>query len=1085
MKQYKLLNNVTGLVVLLLASLVYIVTAEPTASYWDCSEYISTAYKLQVGHPPGAPFFQLMGRFFSLFAFGNVHNVALMVNIMSALFSGLTILFLFWTITALVKKMMRHTNEIPLADTLLIIGSGVIGALAYTFSDSFWFSAVEGEVYATSSFFTAFVFWAILKWEAVADEPGNYRWLLLIAFCMGLSIGVHLLNLLAIPAITLVFYFRKFKVTKLGTLLAFGVSIVLLAAIMYGIIPQVVALFAKTELLFVNSLGLPFNSGTVFFGLLLLAFVGFGLWYTETNKPAASLLALLMYALLLLLVLYSSTSFWNFILRFVIVGGVSVLIYIAREKKEVLRTVLLGFAFILIGYSSFFMLVIRSNANTPLNENAPRDAISLLSYLNREQYGDWPLFYGPYYNAPLDAKQPYTDGNPLYARDDASKKYIVVDDRKNSEPNYDSRFMTLFPRMWSSNSDSHIAGYKSWGQVSGTPITVKDRYGNPEIIYKPTFLENLRYLFTYQLGHMYGRYFMWNFVGRQNDIQGHGGMMKGNWISGINFLDKAFVGTQKNLPEPLANNKGRNVFYFLPLILGLAGFLIHLNRDLKGFAVIVLMFVFTGIAINFYLNPVPYQPRERDYAYAASFYAFAVWIGMGMIGLVYLFRAFLKPKLSVIIAFLISLFLVPGIMAKGGWNDHDRSGRYTVRDVAADYLNSCAPNAILFTLGDNDTFPLWYAQEVEGIRTDVRVVNLSLLNMDWYIDQMKQKAYDSDPLPITITHDKYVASKRDFVLVYEDTSLVKPDRYADIKLLVEYAASDDPTAMLQTGRGPLNYFPTHNLLIEVDSVTLRKADWIPASYRDSVRSNISWNYSDYGVQKNALIVFDILANNNWKRPVYFATTTGDDAYLGLYDYMQLEGLAYRLVPYKVNKTDDEVGGVNTEIMCDNLINKFAWGHMDNPQVYLDETNMRMTVAFRSVFARLAKALVAEGKLDKALKVCDKSIAVMPDNCVPYTYQMLPIISVYYAAAKNEFGDKIALRLTQYSEQELCYYSQFSGGEAAYLSVERGGTLELLQKLYAIAQTYKRTDLEKEVLRVYNKYESKPMPDTLAKKEGEE
>ena len=456
------------------------------------------------------------------------------------------------------------------------------------------------------------------------------------------------------------------------------------------------------------------------------------------------------------------------------------------------------------------------------------------------------------------SKKPYTDGNPLYAKDEVSKKYIIIDERKNSQPNYDSRFMTLFPRMWSSNSESHIAGYKSWGQISGTPIHVKDDYGNPQIIYKPTFLENLRYLFGYQLGHMYFRYFMWNFAGRQNDLQGHGGIMKGNWISGIPLLDKARLGTQSHLPETMANNKGRNVFYLLPLLLGLAGFLIHLNRDMKGFVVILLLFLFTGLAINFYLNPVPYQPRERDYAYAASFYAFAIWIGIGMIGLFHLLRKFLIPKLAVAISFIICLFLVPGIMAKEGWNDHDRSGRYTVRDVAADYLNSCAPNAILFTLGDNDTFPLWYAQEVEGIRTDVRVVNLSLLNMDWYIDQMKHKLYDSDGLPITLSRDTYRASKRDFVLVYDDTTLVKADRYADVRLLVDFASSDDPSTMLRTGHGPLNYFPTHNLLLNVDSVILKKEAWIPYLYRDSIKSDIAWTIQDYGLQKNSFVLLDML-----------------------------------------------------------------------------------------------------------------------------------------------------------------------------------------------------------------------------------
>ena len=1062
------------------ASVVYIITSEPTASYWDCGEYISTAYKLQVGHPPGAPFFQLMGRFFSLFAFGNVQHVARAVNTMSAIMSGFTILFLFWTITALVKKMVNATQEMKLADTMLIIGTGLIGSLAYTFSDSFWFSAVEGEVYATSSFFTAFVFWAILKWETVADEPGNLRWIILIAFAMGLSIGVHLLNLLTIPAITMVYYFRKNKVSRSGTLLAFGISILLLAAIMYGIIPQVVSLFAKTELLFVNSLGLPFNSGTLFFGMLLMVFIASGIWYTEKENRPAMGIALAAYIIMVLLILYSSESFWNFILRLIIMASIAVLLYHSRNKLQILKTALLSFAFILIGYSSFLVLVIRSNANPPINENAPKGAISLLSYLNREQYGDWPLFYGPYFNAPLDNKTPYTDGNPLYAKDETLKKYVIIDDRKNTVPNYDSRFMTLFPRMWSNNSESHIAGYKSWGSISGKPITVKDRYGNPEIIYKPTFIENLRYFFSYQLGHMYFRYFMWNFAGKQNDQQGHGGILNGNWISGINIIDNARVGNQSHLPETMAKNKGRNVFYLLPLLLGLVGMLFHLNRDQKRFGIIALLFLFTGIAINVYLNMVPYQPRERDYAYAASFYAFTVWIGIGMLGLYQLFKKFLKSNVAVITSFLICL-IVPVIMASEGWNDHNRSGRYTVRDIAADYLNSCAPNAILFTLGDNDTFPLWYAQEVEGIRTDVRVVNLSLLNMDWYIDQMKQKNYDSEPLPLMLDHKKYEASKRDFVLIYDDTTLVKADEYADVKLLIDYASSDDPNTMLRTGRGPLNYFPTHNLLLKVDSAEIRNAGWIPATYLDSIRPAIAWTLNDYGLQKSAFIALDIIANNNWQRPVYFATTTGDDSYLGLVDHMQLEGLAYRLMPYRVRKSDDFIGGVNTDVLYDNIMNKYAWGNMNDPNVYLDETNMRMTVAFKNIISRLANALVLEGNTDKAIKVCDKCIEVMPDNCVPYDELMLPIVNLYFKTGQTLKAETIVERLMVYSEQQLGFYSHFSKVDLAYLSIERGNSLEILEKIYAIAKTNDKTAMAKEALRIYNTYEKNPMPDSISNK----
>lgn len=1071
MKQYKFLNTISGWVVFLIASTVYILTSEPTASYWDCGEYISTAYKLQVGHPPGAPFFQLLGRFFSLFSFGDVTMVARMINIMSALASAFTILFLFWTITALAKKIVFKSEDIKLNEMITVLGAGFVGAMAYTFSDSFWFSAVEGEVYATSSLFTAVVFWAILKWEAVADEPGSYRWIVFIAFLMGLSIGVHLLNLLAIPAITLLFYFKKFKVTKPGIFLAFGISILILAAIMYGVIPQLVTLFAKTELFFVNGLGLPFNSGTLFFGLLIVALVLTGLIYTEKNIKIIPILFIVFYAVLLFLVLYSGTSVWSFVFRFIIISAVTALIYIARQKKELLKTVLLSFVFIVIGYSSFMVLVIRSNADTPLNENAPKDAISLLSYLNREQYGDWPLWYGPYFNAPYDSKEPYIAGKPLYARDDAAKKYVVVDERKYSEPNYDKRFFTVFPRMWSS-SDLHARGYQSWSQMNGTPVTVTELNGKQEIINKPTFFENLRFFFTYQVGHMYLRYFMWNFSGRQNDIQGHGGLLNGNWMTGISFLDKARLGSQENLPETFAGNKGRNYFYMLPLLLGLLGFFVQLNKELKGFLVVGLLFVFTGLAINVYLNPVPYQPRERDYAYAASFYAFAIWIGFGVIGLSMIFlklKKYLRPVFLSSFAVIICTLLVPVLMAKEGWDDHDRSKRFTTIDIASDYLNSCAPNALLFTLGDNDTFPLWYAQEVEGIRRDVRVVNLSLLNMDWYINQMKRKTYESEPLPISIDKNKYTASKRDFVLIYEDTNVVKPGTYFNVKALVDFGTSDDETLMINTYKGLVNYIPTSKFLIPVDTAIVLNNGTVPAKYADSVEPQIYWDFPDYAVYKNNLIVLDILSHFNWERPVYYATTTGDDAYMNLTGYLQLEGLAYRLMPYRCHSSDKQTGGINTDILYENMMNKFKYGNMNRPGVYLDEINMRMTNTLRNAFSRLANALLLEGKNEKAIAVCDKCIEVMPDTTVPYNDMLIPIVNVYYSCGQNDKAYAIASRLGEYCRQELFYFKQFTGVNAIYTSVEKNEAVRLLEKLIEVSKTYKQTALEKKLTTIYLNY----------------
>jgi len=1024
MKQYKFLNTFSGWIVFFIASTVYILTSEPTASYWDCGEYISTAYKLQVGHPPGAPLFQLLGRFFSLFAFGDVTLVARMINTMSALASGFTILFLFWTITALTRKIVFKSEKISLQEIITVLGAGFVGAMAYTFSDSFWFSAVEGEVYATSSFFTAIVFWAILKWEEVADEPYANRWLVFIAFMTGLSIGVHLLNLLCIPAMTMVYYYRKIKHSKKNITIALLLSLVILGFVQSGIIPWTVKLAGYFELFFVNTAGLPFNAGIIIYFVLLIMFIVLGLVISK------------------------------------------------KRGKTILNTIVLSLAFLLLGYSSFLVLVIRSNANTPINENAPKDAISLLRYLNREQYGDWPLLYGPYFNAPYDSEEPYVDGKPIYARDGKQKKYVIVDQNKLSENNYDKRFYTFFPRMWSRSSDLHARGYQTWSKMDGTPITVTYRNGSQEVINKPTFLENLRFFFTYQVGHMYLRYFMWNFSGRQNDQQGYGGLLNGNWMTGIKFIDNIRLGPQNNLPETYANTKGRNYFFMLPLLLGLIGFFIQLNKDFKGFLVVILLFIFTGLAINVYLNPVPYQPRERDYAYAASFYAFAIWIGLGVVGInqaLQKLKKFIKPAILSVVAVVLSVVLVPVLMAREGWDDHDRSKRYTARDIASDYLNSCAPNAILFTLGDNDTFPLWYAQEVEGIRTDVRVVNLNLLNMDWYIDQMKHKAYNSDPLPITLDNNKYIASKRDYIFVYEDTNLVKPDTYANLKALVDFATSDDDALKINTTRGKLNYFPTRKFSLPVDTAIVLKNGTVPPEYTDSVLTDISWYYDGNVVMKNGLAVFNLLSELNWKRPVYFASTTGDDAYLNLLDYLQLEGLAYRLVPYRCHSIDQETGRVNTGIMYENMMNKFAYGNMNCDGIYLDETNMRLTNTFRKLFSRLATALQYEGKPDKALKVCDKCIEVMPDNNVPYNQMLLPVISVYYECGQKEKANAIVSRLGQYCEQELKYFSQFKGTQAVYISMEKNDAIDLLKKLIQTAQTHNQTAPEKQLSTILEKY----------------
>lgn len=1019
---YKKINTLTGWAVFLIAAFVYLSTIEPTASFWDCGEYISTAFKLEVGHPPGAPLFNLIGRFFTLFS--DEHGAAQMINAMNGICSAFTILFLFWTITAFAKKIALKTGELDATKILTIIGSGIVGSLAYTFSDSFWFSAVEGEVYAMSSFFTAIVFWAILKWEEVADEPHSLRWIILIAFLMGLSIGVHLLNLLAIPAIVFVYYFKRYKLTRNGFILTSVIAVLTLGIVQAGIIPGIVSWAAKFELFFVNSLGLPFNSGTIFYFILVVSASVWGLWYTS------------------------------------------------KKNKAALNTGILAITMLLIGYSSFFTLVIRSQANPPMDENNPENAINLLSYLNREQYGDWPILYGQYYNAPLDPAQPYKDGNPTYTKDETVGKYVITQDKKNSIPNYDKRFCTLFPRMHS-DQRNHVSGYREWADIQGTPVITTDQNGESKTVMKPTFGENLTFFFRYQIGHMYARYFMWNFVGRQNDIQGHGGVLKGNWLSGVAPIDAVRLGPQENLPSSMTSNKGYNRFYFLPLILGLVGLFFHFKRDkLDGF-IVFLLFVLTGVAIIIYLNNTPYQPRERDYGYVGSFYAFAIWIGLGVYGLADFLSKKVSAQIATIVAIVIGLFSAPVLMAKEGWDDHDRSDRYTARDFAANYLNSCAPNAILFTNGDNDTFPLWYAQEVEGIRTDVRVVNLSLSNTDWYIEQMRRKAYDSDPIPLSLKEEQYRQGTRDYVPVYYNPNIIKDStKYYNIKQLMEFVGSEEPQAKIQTQGGmELSYLPTDKVLIPVDSATVVNNGTVPKGMEGRILKGMPWKINKQYIMKNDLMIMDIIATNNWKRPIYFAVTVGDDAYMSLEPYFQLEGLAYRLVPMLMQTNDGQTGKANTDIMYNNMINKFKWGGMSTEGVYMDENNLRMTMNLRNNFARLADALIAEGKTEQAKKAIALCMKEMPRKNIPYNYFMLPIAEVYYKLGQDKEANQMLKDIADIYEEDLKYYFRFKGKLAENIDSEKQQAMAVMQRIGQVARMNKQESLAKELDERFKKLSS--------------
>jgi len=1015
-KNYRFMNNVAGWVAFVIAAITYLTTIEPTASFWDCGEFITTSYKLEVGHPPGAPFFMILGRFFSLFA--GPSQVAMMINALSALASAFTILFLFWTITHLVRKMVS-SETMTTGQMITILGSGMVGALAYTFSDTFWFSAVEGEVYASSSLITAVVFWAILKWENAAGEPHANRWIIFIAYMVGLSIGIHLLNLLAIPAIVFVYYFKKYTVTRNGVIVSFVISIIILALIMYGIIPGVVTVASWFELMFVNGIGLPFNTGTMIYGLLVVGLIVFGIHYTMKKKMV----------------------FWN--------------------------TILVSLTVIMIGYSSFAMIVIRSSANTPMDQNSPDNVFSLLGYLNREQYGDRPLVFGPYYNTPLDSNNPYVNDKPYYIQKDG--KYVVADMRQ--KPNYDSRYTTVFPRMWSRQSD-HIEDYKNWGQISGKAATYTDEEGQTQTLQLPTFGENLRFFIAYQVNHMYLRYFMWNFAGRQNDVQGHGDIVNGNWISGINFIDSFRLGDQTSLPDSLKNNKGRNTYYLLPLILGLLGAFYHYNRHQRDFWVVMLLFIMTGLAIVVYLNQYPHQPRERDYAYAGSFYAFAIWIGLGVAALIDLLKRKVPETIAAASVTVISLVLVPGIMASENWDDHDRSNRYTARDFGANYLESCEKNAVIFTNGDNDTFPLWYNQEVEGVRTDVRVCNLSYLQTDWYIDQMKSKAYESDPLPVSFTHDQYVQGSRDVVYLLSDPRVKGA---VELSKALEFVKDKDPRTKLSQADNA-SYIPSKKLFIKVDKEAVIRNKVVPPNKYDQIADTI---FIDFGSRnylvKDELMVLDMIAHSNWERPIYFAITVGRDKYLGLQDYFQLEGFAYRFTPVKSASSGIYFGSVNTAKMYDQMMNRFKWGNMNDPQVYIDENNQRMMMNIRNNFNRLAESLIVEGKKDSAIKVLDHNLELIPHSIVPYNYFSQEIAGNYFAAGAKEKGKNIMTEIFSTYQKELDYYLDLNPKFTASVDEEIQRILYFMREMSMIAMKYGETGMAKEMTEAFNNYLKKYSP----------
>ncbi len=1047
MKKYRLVDNLLGWFAFLVAAVVYCSTIEPTASFWDCPEFISTGYKLEIGHPPGAPFFMLTANLFTQFV-SDPSMVARMVNTMSALLSATTIMFLFWSITHLTRKLViKDWNDLTLSRTIAIEASGLVGALIYTFSDTFWFSAVEGEVYAYSSAFTAIVFWLILKWEDHADEPHSDRWLVLITYMTGLSIGVHLLNLLCIPAIVLVFTYRKFpNVGVKGSLLALAISFMLVAAVLYGVVPGIITVGGWFELLFVNVLGCPFNTGEIIYLILLIGTVIWAIYETYTNHhPKLQNVAFLLSVALL------GIPFYGYGIKAALTGAVvlAILWFVLNYKRKadggkkitlvssrIKNTALLCMLMLMIGYSSYALIVIRSAANPPMDQNSPEDIFTLGNYLSRDQYGDSPLFYGQAYTSEvaLDEKDGMCvprmkTGAPIYSRkekstSDEKDSYFIV----NTKDKYVYAQNMFFPRM---HERDHAQEYEDWmGGVKGNTVSY-DRCGQPMQVKVPTQWENLKFFFSYQCNFMYWRYFMWNFAGRQNDVQGHGALEKGNWITGFKWFDNWRLGNQDNLPDDLKNNKGHNVFYCLPLLIGLIGLFWQLFRGRRGerqFWVVAFLFFMTGLAIVIYLNQTPGQPRERDYAYAGSFYAFAIWCGMGVAAIIDQISRRLKKE-SVLLSSAVGLLclLIPVQMATQTWDDHDRSGRYTCRDFGQNYLNSLQDkgNPIIFTNGDNDTFPLWYNQDVEGVRTDARVCNLSYLATDWYIDQMKRPAYTSPSLPISWTRLQYCVGTNDYVEIRPDLKQQVLQFYKENPAEAAKAFGEQPFELKNImkywvlGSDPSTHvIPTDTVYVTIDKDAVRRSGMMMASDTIPDRMVISLK-GRRALYKNSLMMLEMVANSQWTRPIYVAMTVGEDNYMNLGDNFIQEGLAYRISPF----TTRDGNNFDTEKTYDNVMNRFRYGGLDKPGIYLDETVRRMCYTHRQLMATLALKLIAEGKTEKAAKVLDKAEKCLPAYNLPLRYigGGGDIARAYALLGNKDKAKKIVLDLWRDATQYLSWY----------------------------------------------------------------
>jgi Protein of unknown function (DUF2723) len=1000
---FKRINNITGWIVCLIACTVYIMTMEATGSFWDCGEFVSSCYKLQIPHPPGAPLFVLMGRIFTI-PFDPKH-AATGVNLMSALASGFTILFLFWSITHFARKIVMKDAAAMTGEKIFgVMAAGVVGALAYTFSDSFWYSAVEGEVYALSSFFTAVVFWAMLKWEQAVDEEqaegirGNFtradRWIILIFYLMGLSIGVHLLNLLTIPAIVIIYYFKRYKATMPGTILAFIIGCLITGIVQKAVIVWSIKGAGAMDILFVNSFGMPFFSGFAFFFILLGVLMYFGIRLANKNN-------------------------WNF-----------------------LKLGLWSVVFMMMGYSTYFTTLVRSNANPSVDMFNVDNPVNLVGYLSREQYGDWPILYGQDFTAqPIDTdvKETYVKGKDKYEKTGRKVEYV-----------YDAADKHLLPRMWDqSNDQGHADYYASWMGIG------KDKQGEYER--KPTMGENMGFFMSYQVNWMYWRYFMWNFAGKQNDIQGvnMGNVRDGNWKTGIGFYDNIRLGNQDKMPDSMKNNKANNNLYMLPLILGLLGFIYQLMKDKKDGLIVGLLFFFTGFAIVLYLNQAGNQPRERDYAYVGSFYAFAIWIGLGVLWVKEMLTNLTKnPKISNIVAAAVCTLAVPVLMASQEWDDHDRSKKVLARDLATDYLESCAPNAIVISFGDNDTYPLWYAQEVEGVRPDIRVINSSLLGTDWYINQLRYKLNQSDPVDPIWAPEQIEGANRDYI-VNGPIPGVDPNAYMDLyKLMKEYAGSDDPNKMISLQNGETaNAFPTRFVSVPVDAAFVRSNGTVNAN--DSIVNELRFEIPKRTLYKNDAAILNIIASNKWKRPIYFTSPYGN---LGFEKYLRMDGLTYRFVPIE-NKDVNRMTAVNDEWVKDKMMNKFVFGNADKPGLYYDEENRRHLNSIRGAYAQAAISLASNNKMEDAKKMLQKCDKMMLDENFAYgmvsRYQQHNDISrqfllAAYLAGDTVLAEKVTKSLKKDLEQQMAYYNSLDENKADNLQRTE---IDQASNLLKIIQSY--------------------------------